>query len=260
MLLVPQVHSGGRTSCVPLVSPDHSEIKKQVNKMKRTEEGNTDNRKTWIGDGKCQGKQEERGKDGQTLCLQEGNCCPCWWLVLAGGWVTVLTWVWIYIYIYNLIFKYHKKLLRFETTSHRVNSELSKPSGCTVAADFCCSLCTQFPCSILAGPLASGFPLPPPLKPPHRGWPPPSSLHQTCLRAVQQMENGAREMVRKIWVNIFGLCCANNPCSEAFAICAGPLLKLREESAGSSAVPLWTTSAFTKFALGAVWNSAAPKQ
>lgn len=103
-----------------------------------------------------------------------------------------------YIYIYNLIFKYHKKLLRFETTSHRVNSELSKPSGCTVAADFCCSLCTQFPCSILAGPLASGFPLPPPLKPPHRGWPPPSSLHQTCLRAVQQMGNGAREMVRKI--------------------------------------------------------------
>lgn len=224
MLLVPQVRTGGRTSCVPLASPDHSEIKKQVNKMKRTEEGNTDNRKTRIGDGKCQGKQEERSKDGQTLCLQEGNCYPCWWV------------------------------------SRRVNSELSKPSGCTVAADFCCSPCTQFPCSILVGPLASGFPLPPPQKPPHRGWPPPSSLHQTCLRAVQQMENGAREMVRKIWVNIFGLCCANNPCSEAFAVCAGPLLKLREESAGSSAVPLWTTSAFTKFALGAVWNSAAPKQ
>lgn len=38
MLLAPQVHTGGRTGCVPLAFPDYGEIKKQVNKMKRTEE------------------------------------------------------------------------------------------------------------------------------------------------------------------------------------------------------------------------------
>lgn len=45
MLLAPQVHTGGRTGCAPLAFPDYREIKGQVNKIKRTEEGNIDNKK-----------------------------------------------------------------------------------------------------------------------------------------------------------------------------------------------------------------------
>lgn len=64
MLLAPQVHTGGRTGCAPSAFPDYREIKKQVNKMKRTDKGNIDNKKTWIGDSTCQGKQGEGRNEG----------------------------------------------------------------------------------------------------------------------------------------------------------------------------------------------------
>lgn len=67
ILLAPQVHTGGRNDCVPLAFPDYGGIKKQVNKMKRTEDGNVGNKTpSWIGEGMYHEKQEEgRNKEGE---------------------------------------------------------------------------------------------------------------------------------------------------------------------------------------------------
>lgn len=66
ILLAPQVHTGGRNYCVLLAFPDYGVIKKQANKMKRTEDGNGNKKPPWIGDNMYHEKQgDRRNKEGE---------------------------------------------------------------------------------------------------------------------------------------------------------------------------------------------------
>lgn len=58
ILLAPQEHTAGRSDCVPWAFSNYGGIKKQVNEMKRTEDGNVDNTPPFplTGDSMCHKK------------------------------------------------------------------------------------------------------------------------------------------------------------------------------------------------------------
>lgn len=167
---------------------------------------------------------------------------------------------------------------------HRVNSELSRVSGCTVAAEFsfsppklglCPMLVSPFLCqrggvSALLQPdsgfrawrehgLGASSPHCPGTSP-GWGWLPPCSVHQTCPQALQQMGKGARKVVRKVCVNRCGLLLCKQSLQQSFChLCWSTAEAARGRCWQHHYTPLDTLS-LAEFAPGTVWNSAAPKQ